>query len=504
MKNRIVTIAFVLLLSLFLTGCGAAKTEKQELSFDESKLGVVTGSIFADYSKSLYPNAKIELYNTFADLFQCIKQGKIDAFMIDEASYNAVARSENRLKSTVVSEYSVELGFGFQKNETGDILQQQMNELLEKLRSDSTMDELIEKWYGTLEPEQTLVQPDFYDNPTPLNIAIDTTRKPFVYLLNNQPAGMETEIMYLFCETYGYKPTFSNVQFASGLAGLAGEKYDLVCGGLYMTAERMKNVNFSDPYMTEKVVMVTYDKGDTDFFAQIASSFNDTIIKQNRWQLILSGLLVTLLISVLSILFGSLLGFLMFFGKFSSIKFLSKFFNSLSKTCTFVLYGTPTLVLLMLLFYTVFGNTNVSGTTVSIIGFTFIFGSFVEHNLTRIANSIDKGQIEAAYALGYNKNKTLFRIVLPQSMELFLPMYSDKVVSIIKATSIVGYIAVNDLTMMADVIRGNTFIAVFPLLAITVCYFVLTFSITFFLRLIQKRIDPKQRRNNVKEKGEKA
>ncbi len=504
MKDRIVKTVAVLLLLVLLTGCVGKQTTGQEVSFDDSTLGVVTGSLYDGYSRTLYPNAKIDYYNTFADLFQCIKLGKIDAFMLDEAAFNAVARTDSRLHSVLVPEYKVELGFGFQKNNGGDVLQGQMNELLMKLWDDGSMEQMIEKWYGAEEPEQTLIQPDFSDNLIPLNVAIDTTRKPFVYLLNNQPAGMETEIMYLFCETYGYKPTFSDVPFASGLAGLAGEKYDLVCGGLYMTVERKRSVNFSAPYMTANVIMVTYDHGETSFFAQVASSFESTLIKQNRWQLILSGLWVSLLIAALSVLFGSLLGFGVFFGKRSAVAWLAKLFTAFGRVCAFILHGTPTLVLLMLLYYTVFGNTDVSGTTVSVIGFTFIFASFVEHNLTRTVNSIDKGQTEGAYALGYSRNKTLFKIVMPQAMELFLPMYSEEVVTLIKATSVVGYIAVNDLTKMADIIRSNTFIAIFPLLAVTVCYFALTLGVTGVLEAIGRKLNPRQRKAGRAAKGEKA
>ncbi len=493
MRKKWVWAAALSVFLLFFSACSKSPAESEKKSYNDSRLGVVTGSLYDGYSRTLFPDAKIDYYNTFADLFQCVKQEKIDAFMLDEAAFNAVQRTDGRLKSENVPEYSVELGFGFQKNKGGDKLQQQMNTLLDELRSNGSMDEMIEKWYGATEPEQTLFPPDLYDNPTPLNVAIDTTRKPFVYLLNNQPAGMEMEILYLFCERYGYRPLYSDVPFASGLAGLAGEKYDLVCGGLYMTAERKKSVNFSDPYMTARVIMVTYDRSDEDFFSKIATSFDRTIIQQDRWKLILSGLLTTLLISSLTVIFGSILGLAIFFGKESDIRWVSGVFEGISRISAFILHGTPVLVLLMLLYYTVFGSSAVSGSFVSVIGFSCIFASFVEQNLTRTVDAVDIGQSEAAYALGYSKSKALFKIILPQAMNLFLPLYSEEIIFTIKSTSIVGYIAVNDLTKMADIIRNNTFIAIFPLLAVTVCYFALTISVAACFRLLQKRITPKHR-----------
>ena len=74
--------------------------------------------------------------------------------------------------------------------------------------------------------------PDFSDNEKTLSVAVDTGRKPFVYMLNNSYAGFETEVMYMFCEKYGYNPVISDVPFASGLAGLSGGKFDLVAGGI--------------------------------------------------------------------------------------------------------------------------------------------------------------------------------------------------------------------------------------------------------------------------------
>ena len=71
--------------------------------------------------------------------------------------------------------------------------------------------------------------------------------------------------------------------------------------------------------------------------------------------------------------------------------------------------------------------------------------------------AIDKGQTEAAYALGYGDLKCFFRIILPQAVPHFLPAYKGEIVALIKATAIVGYIAVQDLTKMGDIIRGRTY-----------------------------------------------
>ena len=134
-----------------------------------------------------------------------------------------------------------------------------------------------------------------------------------------------------------------------------------------------------------------------------------------------------------------------------------------------------------------------SGIVVAIIGFTLTFGAFVYDHMAVSVSRVDRGQIEAAYALGYTKNKTFFRIVFPQAMSIFLPSYCGQAVELIKATAVVGYVAVNDLTKMGDIIRSNTYEAFFPLIATAVIYFLLTWTLAALLKLVKRRFEPKRR-----------
>ena len=135
------------------------------------------------------------------------------------------------------------------------------------------------------------------------------------------------------------------------------------------------------------------------------------------------------------------------------------------------------------------------------LGFALIFSSFVYKQLSLAVSSVDYGQIEAAYALGYNKNKTFFRVILPQALNLFLPTYTGEIVSTVKATSVVGYIAVNDLTKMGDIIRSNTYEAFFPLIAVAVIYFMITWVVTELLGIAQKKTDFRNRKDRNILKG---
>ncbi len=475
--------------------------ENNIVQFNNATLGVVTGSLYGGYSREQFPDATIKEFNNFADVLMALKSGKVDGIMLDEPNFNSVARTDKNLSKTNVPAYSVEIGFGFQKNEDGNALQAQMNAFLEKLKAQGEIDTMIGKWYGETEPEENIPLEELTTGRV-LNVSIDTTRKPFVYLYENQPVGFEIEVLYRFCKEYGYQVKLSDVSFASGLAGLASEKYDLVCGGLYMTPERKESVNFSNPYMNAAVVMASCERSGFDnFMLSLRESFEKTFVREQRWKLIVEGIYITMLISLFSVLGGTLLGFALYMAARSKYKWLSKLTKGVAKIYSTIIAGTPTLVVLMILFYIVFTSPDMSGVLVAIVGFILTFGSFVYDNLDLTVASVDNGQMEAAYALGYSRNRTFFRIILPQAMKLFIPAYIGEIVNLVKSTSVVGYIAVNDLTKMGDIIRGNTYEAFFPLIAVAVIYFAITWIIARLLGVLKRKTEPKLRKDKNILKG---
>ena len=108
--------------------------------------------------------------------------------------------------------------------------------------------------------------------------------------------------------------------------------------------------------------------------------------------------------------------------------------------------------------------------------------------------AVDPGQTEAAHALGYTDRMTFFQIILPQALQHFMPTYRGQVVSLLKATAVVGYIAVQDLTKMGDIVRSRTYEAFFPLIAVAVIYFLLAWILTRAVGWLIGNIDPKNRR----------
>lgn len=470
--------------------------------FANATLGVIDGSLYDGISKELFPQARRDSYPSFNDLFQCIKQGKIDGFLLDVPNLSAVARTDDRLSWIPVPGCTVEIGIAFGKNDMGAQLQAEVNAFLAQIRENGVYDSMWETWCGETEPDQAPVLPDLSGGKD-LKIAVDLSRKPFVYLLNNEYAGFEIELLYRFCEAYGYNPVFESAQWTAGVAGLKSGKYDVVSCGIYMTEERKESVNFCDPYVIADVVMVIYEEetAETSLWDSLQESFHKTFIREDRWQLIARGLGVTVLISVCATAGGSLFGFALYMLSRSRRRAVAAVTRAFTRVFARIIAGTPMLVVLMILFYVFFGHSDISSTIVAIIGFSLTFGSFVCGHLTLCVAGVDRGQTEAAYALGYTRNQTFFRIILPQAMKTFLPTYTGEVVGLIKATSVVGYIAVNDLTKMGDIIRSNTYEAMFPLLAVAVIYFLITWCAAGLLGRVQRRLDHRQRKDKNILKG---
>ncbi|MBQ1491976.1 MAG: ABC transporter permease subunit, partial [Blautia sp.] len=161
----------------------------------------------------------------------------------------------------------------------------------------------------------------------------------------------------------------------------------------------------------------------------------------------------------------------------------------------------PMVVLLMILYYVIFGKVAISAILVAVLGFSLTFGAAVFGLLKMGVGAVEVGQYEAAYALGYSNRKTFYRIILPQALPHILPAYKGETVGLIKATAIVGYIAVQDLTKMGDIVRSRTYEAFFPLIAVSIIYFVLEGLIGLLISRLTVNVNPKRRKKEDILKG---
>ena len=209
----------------------------------------------------------------------------------------------------------------------------------------------------------------------------------------------------------------------------------------------------------------------------LTESFTDNLIVENRYRMILDGLQVTLLITLCAAVFGTLLGGLVCWMRMSQRTWLQK----VAKVYIDLMRGTPVLVLLMLMYYVVMAPLDATGIVVAIVTFAMNTAAYISEMLRTTIQGIDRGQTEAGLALGFTPRQTFFRIVLPQVIRAVMPVYQGEVVSLLKGTSIVGYIAVADMTRASDLIRSRTFDAFFPLIMTAIIYFIIAWLIGVLL-----------------------
>ncbi len=215
----------------------------------------------------------------------------------------------------------------------------------------------------------------------------------------------------------------------------------------------------------------------------ILDSFYNNLIAEDRYRMILDGLQVTLLITLGAVVLGTLLGGVVCWMRMSRRGWLQK----TAKVYIDIMRGTPVLVILMLMYYVVMAPLEATGIVVAIITFGMNAAAYISEMLRTVIQGIDRGQTEAGLALGYTPSRTFMRIVLPQVVRSVIPVYQGEVVSLLKGTSIVGYIAVADMTRASDLIRSRTFDAFFPLIITAVIYFFTAWLIGRLLTALQNK-----------------
>lgn len=226
------------------------------------------------------------------------------------------------------------------------------------------------------------------------------------------------------------------------------------------------------------------------FIAGVKESFYNNVIKEDRYLLLIAGLKETVVITIFSVILGTIMGAFVCFMRMSK----NILFQFTAKSFITAMRGTPILVFLMIMFYVVFASIDIDPAFVAVIAFGLNFAAYVSEMFRTGIESIDKGQTEAGIALGFSKTKTFVYIILPQVIKRILPVYKGEFISLLKMTSIVGYVAIQDLTKASDIIRARTFDAFFPLVMVALIYFALSWGLTLALDYLEFKMTPKRRK----------
>ena len=210
-----------------------------------------------------------------------------------------------------------------------------------------------------------------------------------------------------------------------------------------------------------------------------------SLIYDKRYMYILTGLKNTLIISLFAVIICFLLGTIIALINDSNEKNGNfKILSTLGRWYVNVIRGTPMLLQLMIIYYVIFKSVDISPVLVGIIAFGLNSSAYVSEIIKSGINSVDTLQYESALSLGFNYSKTMIYVILPQAIKNILPALGNELVTLIKETSVAGYIGIVDLTKASDIIASNTYNYFFPLIITAIIYFILTTTLTKLLNKI--------------------
>jgi polar amino acid transport system substrate-binding protein len=466
----------------------------------DKKVGVFTGTVHDGFIARTWPKAQVSRFESTADLMLSVKTGKIDAAMFDLITARLLLKHNPDLGLLSDKVLDMPLGVGFSKKNPE--LTQNFNDFLKEIKGDGTYDVIYKRWF--VDDAEQAVMPVF-ENPKSgkiLKVGVSVDDLPYVAFMNGDYVGFDIEMIKTFAKRRGYQLEITTMEFPSLVAALAAGKVEMVSDGIAISEERGKQIDFSDSYALFRTAVIATKSNLAEFsgakvivekksfLTKLSDSFYSNIILEKRYLLIIDGLILTILISFFAAIFGTMLGGLICFMKMSKNKLLS----GIAIVYISLLRGTPVLVLLMIIYYIVFASVNINPALVAVFAFGLNFAAYVSEMFRTSIQSIDPGQNEAGIAGGFTKVQTFIHIIAPQALRHLLPVYKGEFISLVKMTSIVGYIAVQDLTKASDIIRSRTFDAFFPLIMAAVLYLIISWLLTWALGYVEVSVDPKRKR----------
>ena len=224
-------------------------------------------------------------------------------------------------------------------------------------------------------------------------------------------------------------------------------------------------------------------------FTTLQDKFYNNFIADERWKYIAEGLGVTLRVTFFAVIIGIVLGFLVAivrstYDKTGKLRIL----NAICKLYLTVIRGTPVVVQLLIIYFVIFGSSDVSKVLVAVMAFGLNSGAYVAEIFRSGIMSVDNGQFEAGRSLGFNYVQTMIYIIMPQAFKNVLPALGNEFIVLLKETSVSGYIALQDLTKGGDIIRSRTYDAFMPLIAVALSYLSMVLIFTKLVNMLERRL----------------
>ena len=231
-----------------------------------------------------------------------------------------------------------------------------------------------------------------------------------------------------------------------------------------------------------------------DFKLKFIANF----ITDNRWKYFTNGLGTTYVVSFFAVILGVVIGVLIAVVRSSADKLdrpplVVKILNVICKLYLTVIRGTPAMIQLLIMYYIVFGSVDVSKRLVAILTFGINSGAYVAEIIRSGIMSVDQGQFEAGRSLGLTYVQTMWYIIIPQAFKNVLPALGNEFITLLKETSICGYIALTDVTHGATTVRSQTYEPYMPLFAAALIYLVSVSVLSALISRLERRMRVNER-----------
>jgi His/Glu/Gln/Arg/opine family amino acid ABC transporter permease subunit len=224
-------------------------------------------------------------------------------------------------------------------------------------------------------------------------------------------------------------------------------------------------------------------------FTDFSQRFYNNFIQGERYMWLVEGLWVTVRITIGATLLGLLIGL--------ALAIIKTIQNSGKKVGPLgfivdvyltVIRGTPVMVQLLIIYFVIFATSAPNPVLIAILAFGINSGAYVAEIIRAGIEAVDKGQMEAGRSLGFGYFDTMRLIIIPQAIKNVLPAMFNELITLLKETSIAGYIAIDDLTRAGLQIRNKTFEPFLPLMAIAVIYLTIVLILTAIMKKVERRL----------------
>ncbi len=452
---------------------GATKEVQQVATLEElrgKKVSVLMGGI-TDMKLTEFGGIDMVRINSNPEAIMAVETGVADFAAIDSCMVIGCNLKQKGLHVHFASDISAgHCALAFSKNNPE--LRDDVNRFMQKIKDDGTLAQIVGRWTSDDAPVQPMPQLNIPSTGEPLRVGT-CNEMPVSFIRNGENCGMVIEVVKRYAE-YAQRPVvFYIYDFSSLIPALQSNKIDIMASNTFITKERCKEVLFSEPFYYCKTGIIgrVAVESEKQSKQSLTERLYNNLILESRWKLLLDGLWTTLVIAFFSILGGTILGCGVCWLRMSK----NALFRGIAKVYIEIMRNLPILVFLMVVFYVVFANSSIGATVVAIVAFSMNFAAFVSEMFRVSVEGVDVGQTEAALAMGFSKVRAFFTVVVPQAVRSVVPVYKGEVVSLVKNTSIVGYIAIQDLTKVSDIIRSRTFDAFAPLIVVSIIYFLIAF-----------------------------